>query len=287
MSVDLFNLDKCESFKQPKKHQDTLRSDLEQPFAFRITKSVLKEDVRCAGSWFYMDLEIPVSSSDYQSFFESVDASVVQHVYDNRLTWFQQDMPIEMIQSFYEPSLKSNLLRLKIPAVNKQPEIPVRVLSLFESEIGDAAATESEIQIEQQQNQGRQSETKSSLAEFQEQPVTFVVEITSIRFLKTKFSIDYKLKSVTVRDTSFRETKEGSDEQDEIKQKHLQMLTEVKQTVEEQLQKLSQMQEILNQKYSDVIHTEKKLLEDSIVSKEAADKILSLTNFERDNRFFY
>lgn len=272
MIVNPLSLDKWDSevlqFKQPEKYKDNLRSFIETPLIFRMSKQVLTEKIHCSGSWYYIDIVVEDDSKLF-NFFKSLDEYIIETVYSNRIEWFNQDIPKDMIRSFYEPCIRNDrTLRVKVPAVNKTPDVPLYSLSLFEKE-EDIPSEDVSIRV-------------STLEQYESKPVSFMIDISSLRFLKNKCSCEFKLKSVSVRDVDVttdvqQETEESLLQEKEMKRvQHHQMLLEVKKSVEEQLEELVKKQEELKEKYDLVIEEEKKLL-----STSELDKNFELTFYNR------
>jgi hypothetical protein len=240
-------------FQQPEKYKDNLRSFTEMPLTFRMSKQALTEKIHCSGTWYYIDISVE-DDSKLVDFFKTLDEYIIETVYSNRMEWFNQDIPKEMIRSFYEPCLRGdNTLRVKVPAVNKVPDVPLCILSLFEKD-EDILSEESSTKV-------------SSLEQYENKPVSFLIDISSLRFLKNKCSCEFKLKFVSVRDVDSKregftvDTEDAVNQEKEMKrlQQH-QMLLEVKKSVEEQLDDLVKKQEELKEKYNMVMEEEKKLL---------------------------
>ena len=272
MIVNPLSLDKWDSevlqFKQPEKYKDNLRSFIETPLIFRMSKQVLTEKIHCSGSWYYIDIVVEDDSKLF-NFFKSLDEYIIETVYSNRIEWFNQDIPKDMIRSFYEPCIRNDrTLRVKVPAVNKTPDVPLYSLSLFEKE-EDIPSEDVSIRV-------------STLEQYESKPVSFMIDISSLRFLKNKCSCEFKLKSVSVRDVDVttdvqQETEESLLQEKEMKRvQHHQMLLEVKKSVEEQSEELVKKQEELKEKYDLVIEEEKKLL-----STSELDKNFELTFYNR------
>lgn len=258
LTLDTWNSEVLK-FQQPEKYKDNLRSFIESPLTFRMSKQVLTEKIHCSGSWYYIDIVVEDDSTLF-NFFKSLDEYIIETVYSNRIEWFNQDIPKEMIRSFYEPCVRNDrTLRVKVPAVNKTPDVPLYSLSLFEKDEDDPSEDVS-IRV-------------STLEQYESKPVSFMIDISSLRFLKNKCSCEFKLKSVSVRDVdvptddcNLEQQEESVSQEKELKrvQQH-QMLLEVKKSVEEQLEDLVRKQVELKEKYDLVVEEEKKLLSSSDV----------------------
>jgi len=226
-------------FTNPKKHQDTLKAHPCQTFVFDITKASAEENVHCAGSWFYVDIDLRECKDfeNYVRFFQTLDQYLIDVVYENRLAWFKQDIPKEMIASFYEPSLKGSILRVKTPAENKIATIPIYLLSLFETDIDETSSCN----------------VQNSLDDFLKKPVAYTIEVNTLRFLKNKFSCEFKLQHVKVRDIP---TYENSDKLEKVERRQ-QMMEEVKRSVQLQLDAVSKQYSDLQKKYETVVEKER------------------------------
>lgn len=256
------------AFQQPEKYKDNLKSFIENPITFRVSKQVLTEKIHCSGSWYYIDIEIQ-DDTTLSNFFKSLDEYIIETVYSNRSEWFNQDIPKEMIRSFYEPCLRCDkTLRVKVPAINKVPDVQVYSLSLFEKD-------------EDVPPQDNVSSRVSSLELYENKPVSFLIDISSLRFLKNKCSCEFKLNFVSVRDVDIRTITSSDDvsrdDEKEMKRiQHHQMIMEAKKSVEEQLEELVKKQVELKEKYDLVMEEEKKLLSSDII-----DENFELTFYNR------
>jgi len=257
------------AFQQPEKYKDNLKSFIENPITFRVSKQVLTEKIHCSGSWYYIDIEIQ-DDTTLSNFFKSLDEYIIETVYSNRSEWFNQDIPKEMIRSFYEPCLRCDkTLRVKVPAINKVPDVQVYSLSLFEKD-------------EDVPPQDNVSSRVSSLELYENKPVSFLIDISSLRFLKNKCSCEFKLNFVSVRDVDIRtmissDDDVSRDDEKEMKRiQHHQLIMEAKKSVEEQLEELVKKQVELKEKYDLVMEEEKKLLSSDII-----DENFELTFYNR------
>ena len=172
-------------FQNPiKSTNDTLKSCLESEKYIVLSTDNCTNTVQSAGTWFYTEIAL---SENYQNFFQEIDNFVKQSIYDNRMEWFQKDIPYNFIEKFYQPSIsKNNKIKLKVSHTitnDKQ-----RLVNINFSKIGIFE------NINIQENTAYES--VNTFDQFQNKPLMYVIKLNSLKFMKQKCSLEYSLESI-------------------------------------------------------------------------------------------
>ena len=121
----------------------------------------------------YIDLLFDKDSEDYYNFLSTLDEANIKQAYSNAETWFSQDIPLEVIDEFYNNQIKLHkknknipYTRIKIPVTKGLP-----ICKVYDS-----------------------SKEELSITDLKEDDtVILIIELNGIRFLKQQFLCDWNL----------------------------------------------------------------------------------------------
>lgn len=281
----------------PVKHNDIAVSPISDaesnPIVVEITHVCGEEDIHVAGTHAYIDLSVG-DTDDILNQINKLDEHFIQTVLHRHAdpAWFDKTLPSEVIRDHFSSSLRTTntqptpFLRLKtgFDQKTKQP--------VLKQEVEDENAAPIELQ---------------TLESLRDKKITYVVQLTSLRFLKRNFCCEFMLqhvKLVPAEEVEIEKTSPESPEDNDINLANLILNnqpnrelvareTEIRVALKERklyLQELEELklkveQEVANilQKRDDLEENYRKVVEDiARMEQESATKSLLKTEYEEE-----
>ena len=147
--------------------------EVNQPIIIQTPKLKLASQPILNDSRSYIDLLFDKDSEDYYNFLCNLDDANIKEAYSNAETWFSQDIPLEIIDEFYNTQIKLHkkhknipYTRIKIPVTKGTP-----MCKVFDANKEELSITDLK----------------------EDDTVILIIELNGIRFLKQQFLCDWNL----------------------------------------------------------------------------------------------